>query len=226
MRLLLAAIAASLLLLPPVAVAQDFHVIKTDKSESYVLPFEASNRGKDNPLVYTFDKPKDATWIMSITNKLAYVPSNDSNTIVKFQEAAPSEKYVELVINGGESKRYQVVVNTPDGGLARMYDANNGWSTDEAISVTYVENGGLTVTNGKRVVVDRLDLDGFMLNSIAVYGNDGNKTTANAYAGTLSFDMLYGSFDQSSLYYLPAGVMAGVAALIIGLLIFKKRKPE
>jgi len=65
-----------------------------------------------------------------------------------------------------------------------------------------------------------------MLNSIAVYGNDGNKTTANAYAGTLSFDMLYGSFDQSSLYYLPAGVMAGVAALIIGLLIFKKRKPE
>lgn len=226
MRPLLAAVVASMLLLPAAATAQDYNVIKSDTSESFVLPYTASNHNEDDPLVYTFDELKDASWIMTIVNNLDYVPSNDSKTIIKFQEAAPSEKYIELLINGGESKRYWVAVNTPEAGYARMYDAENGWSTDTPISVTQVENGGLTVTNGKRIVVDRLDLEGFALSSLAVYGNDGNKTTANVYAGDISFEIVYGSFEQSSLYYVPLGVTLGVGGLIIGLLIFKKRKPE
>jgi hypothetical protein len=230
MRLLLAVIAALvLLLLPALASAQeqDYQVVKSDRSESFVLPYTASNQNHDNPLLYTFDEPKDRSWIMTIRNNLDYVPSNDSKTVIRFQEAAPSEKYIELMINGGESKRYWVAVNTPESGYARLYDEENGWSTDSPISVTLVENGGLTVTNGKRIVVDRLDVGGFALSSIAVYGNDDDeKTTANTYAGDLSFEILYGSFEQSSLYYVPLGVMLGVGGLIIGLLIFKKRKPE
>jgi hypothetical protein len=230
MRLLLAVIAALvLLLLPALASAQeqDYQVVKSDRSESFVLPYTASNQNHDNPLLYTFDEPKDRSWIMTIRNNLDYVPSNDSKTVIRFQEAAPSEKYIELMINGGESKRYWVAVNTPESGYARLYDEENGWSTDAPISVTLVENGGLTVTNGKRIVVDRLDVGGFALSSIAVYGNDDDeKTTANTYAGDLSFEILYGSFEQSSLYYVPLGVMLGVGGLIIGLLIFKKRKPE
>lgn len=227
MRVALMAVLALLLFLPVVAMAQDYQVIETDRSESFVLPFDASNRDVDDPLVYTFDEPKDASWIMTIRNSLSYVPSDDSKTVIRFQEAAPSEKYIELMINGGQSKRYWVAVNTLEAGYARMYDAENGWSTDDPISVTHVENGGLTVTNGKRIVVDRLDVEGFVLSSIAVYGNDdGNKTTANAYAGDISFEILHGSFEQSSLYYVPLGVTLGIGSVIIGLLIFKKRKPE
>jgi hypothetical protein len=225
MRQLIAAVIALMLFLPAVAMAQDYQVVKSDSSESFVLPFSASNRDEDNPLVYTFDEPKDASWIMTIRNNLEYVPSNDSKTVIRFQEAAPSEKYVELLINGGESKRYWVEVNTQETGLARMYDEENGWSNDAPLSVTHVENGGLTVTNGKRIVVDRLDLEGFVLSSIAVYGNDGNKTTANAFAGDISFEVLHGSFEQSSLYYVPLGVTLGIGGLIAALLIFKKRTP-
>jgi hypothetical protein len=227
MRLLLAIFAASMLFLPALAFAQeqDYQVIKTERSESFVLPYDSSNRDKDDPLVYTFDGTKES-WIMTIRNNLNYVPSDDSKTVIRFQEAAPSEKYIELMINGGESKRYWVAVNTPEAGYARMYDEENGWSTDAPISVTHVENGGLTVTNGKRIVVDRLNIDGFALGSIAVYGNDDEKTTANAYAGDVSFELLFGSFEQSSLYYVPLGVTLGVGGIIAGLLIFKKRKPE
>jgi len=49
--------------------------------------------------------------------------------------------------------------------------------------------------------------------------------TANANAGDISFEILFGSFAQSPLYLVPAGVMAGVGGLVIGLLMFKKRKP-
>lgn len=226
MRALLAALISLMILLPTMAVAQDYQEIKTDKSESFILPYDASNRDENNPLIYTFDEPKEASWIMTIRNNLEYVPSNDSKTVIRFQEAPPSEKFIELVMYGGESKRYWVAFNTEETGYARMYDEENGWSTDSPISVTSVENSGITVTNGKRIVVDRLDVEGFALSSIAVYGNDDNKTTANAYGGNIAFELLFGSFDQSSLYYVPLGVTLGVGGLIAGLLLFKKRKVD
>lgn len=227
MRLLLAIIAASMLFLPALALAQeqDYNVIKSDKSESFVLPYTASNQDNDSPLVYTFDEPKQPSWILTIQNNMSYVPSDDSKTIIRIQEPAPSEKYIELAIFGGESKRYWVAVNTPDAGYARMYDENDGWSTDAPIAVTHTDNSGLTVTNGKRTVIDRLNVGGFAVGSIAVYGNDDEKTTANTYAGDISFQILFGSFEDSPLYFVPAAVMAGVGGLVIGLLIFKKRKP-
>ena len=57
-----------------------------------------------------------------------------------------------------------------------MYDSEDGWSTEEPISVTHTENSGLIITNGKRTVVDRLNVDGFAVASIEVYGNDRNQT--------------------------------------------------
>jgi hypothetical protein len=223
---LFAAIITLMLLMPGVVKAQDYQVVKSDRSESFVLPYTASNHNYDNPLVYTFDEPKLASWIMTIRNNLVYVPSSDSKTIIRLQEAAPSEKYIELMMNGGDSKRYWVAVNTQEAGYARFYDENNGWTTDAPISVTNVENGGLTATNGMRIVLDKLDLEGFSLSSVAIYGNEGNKTTANAYEGDISFEILFESFEQSSLYYVPLVVTLGVGGLTIGLLIFKKRKPE
>jgi hypothetical protein len=229
MRLLLAVIAASMLFLPALALAQEqeYQVLKSDKSEGFLFPYTASNQDEDSPLVYTFDEPKQPSWILTIWNNQSYVPSNDSKTIIRIHEPAPSEKYVELAMFGGESRAYWVAVNTPDAGYAQIYGRQeNGWSSEGPISVTHGDNQGLTVSDGKRTVVDRLNLDGFAVGSIAVYGNDAEKSTANADAGDIYFEILFGSFEQSSLYYVPLGVTFGVGGLIIGLLIFKKRKPE
>jgi len=227
MRLLLAVIAASMLFLPALALAQeqDYNVIKSDKSESFVLPYTASNQDKDSPLVYTFDEPKQPSWILLIQNNMSYVPGNDSKTIIRIQEPAPSGKYIELAIFGGESKRFWVAVNTPDGGYVKMYDQNDSWSTADPISVTHNQVSGLSVNSVRRTVLDDLDINGFAVGSIAVYGNDDQKTTANTYAGDISFQISFGSFEDSPLYFVPAAVMAGVGGLVIGLLLFKKRKP-
>ena len=224
-------IAVSMLLLPVlVAFAQsqeeDFQVTKTERSESFVLPYAAVNRNEEDPLVYTFDEPKQPNWILSIQNNVSYVPREGARTIIKIQESAPSEKFIELGIYGDQSMRYWVGVNTAEAGYARMYDSENGWSTQEPISVTHTENSGLIVTNGQRTVVDRLDVDGFAVASIEVYGNDRNSTLANAYAGDIAFDVLFGRFDQSPIYFVPIAVGAGIFGLVAGLLVLKRRKPS
>jgi hypothetical protein len=221
------ALAVSLFLVPALAFAQsqeDFQVVKTERSESFVLPYTAVNRNEQDPLVYTFDQPKQPNWIFAIQNNVSYIPREGARTIIKIQEPAPSEKFIELAIYGDQSMRYWVAVNTPEAGYARMYDSEMGWSTEQPISLTYTENSGLTVTNGQRTVVDRLDVGGFAAASIEVYGNDRNSTLANAYAGDIAFEVLFGRIDQSPIYLVPAAVMAGIFGLVAGLLILKKRK--
>ena len=217
------------LLLPSLAFAQsqeDFQVATSERSESFVLPYTAANRNEQDPLVYTFDEPLAPNWILSIQNNVSYVPREGARTIIKIQEQAPSEKFIELAISGDQTRRYWVAVSTPEAGYARMYDSENGWSTERPISVTHSLNSGLIVSNGQRTVVDRLDLDGFAVSSIQVYGNDGNSTLANAYAGDIAFQVFYGNIEESPLYFVPAAVGAGMIGLVISLLIFKKRKPS
>jgi hypothetical protein len=92
--------------------------------------------------------------------------------------------------------------------------------------VMNTENSGLAVTNGQRIVLDRLDVGDFAAASIVVYGNDRNSTLADAYAGDIAFQVLFGSFNQSPLYFVPFAIIAGIFGLVAGLLIFKKRKPS
>ena len=75
-----------LLLLPALAFAQsqeDFQVVKTERSESLVLPYTAVNRNEEDHLVYRFDEPNQPKWIFSIQNNESYVPREVCRTIIK-----------------------------------------------------------------------------------------------------------------------------------------------
>lgn len=221
--------ALMLLLLPSLTSAQsqeDFQVVKRETSESFVLPYTAVNRNEQDPIIYTFEEPRQPEWIIAVQNNLSYVPREGARTIIKIQEPAPSEKYIELGVYGDRSMRYWVAVNTPGEGYARLYDSENGWSTEQPLYLTHTGSEGLTVANGDRTVVDRFNLNGFAVQSIVVYGNDRNSTLANAYAGDLAFEVFYGRWEESPIYYVGSAVMAGIGSLIVGLLILKKRKPS
>jgi hypothetical protein len=141
------------------------------------------------------------------------------------QEPAPSEKFIEIAMFGDGSKKFWAAVNTHDSGYIRIYERDiDGWSRDQPIIVAHASNQGLTITNGKRIIVDRLSINGFTIGSIAVYGKDDPISPINTYAGNISFDVVYGDPANSPIYYLPLGMLIGVGGLVTGLLIFKRRK--
>ena len=204
-----------------------YQIIKTKNSEQFVLPYTVSNDYRKNPMIYTYDESKSDNWILTILNNLSYAIRPDAKTIVKLQEPAPSEKFIEIAMFGDVSKKFWVAVNTNETGYMKLYDESgtNGWSQEQPIIIAHGNNQGLTVTNGKRIVIDKLSLDGFTLGSIVVYGKDNSDSPLNAYGGDLSFNVIYGNPAESPLYYLPVGMLVGVGGLVIGLVIFKKRKP-
>jgi hypothetical protein len=163
---------------------------------------------------------------LTIQNNLSYAIRQDAKTIVKLQEPAPSEKFIEITMFGDISKKFLVAVNTNESGYMRLYDesSSNGWSREQPIIIAHGNNQGLTITNGKRIVIDKLSLDGFTLGSIVVYGKDNSNSPLNVYGGNLLFNIIYGDPAESPLYYLPVGMLIGVGGLVIGLVIFKKRK--
>lgn len=204
--------------------SQDLQTTKTNVSESFVLPFNNTNNDRRNPVEYVFDEPKVNNWLISINNNLSYYNSNDSKTIIRIKEAPPSEKFIELMMFGDQSKRFIVSVNTNETGYMRMYENDqNGWSTDGLVTISHANVQGLSVTNGQRVVLDKLGLSGFDIGSIVVYGKDESSMPNSTFAGSIQFEVLSGNLSESILYYMPLVMVVGVGGIVIFLLIWKKR---
>jgi len=202
---------------------EKFDAVKSKSHESFVLPFSASNTDRKNPVIYTYDTPKGVSWILGITNNMTYNNSAEAKTIIKLMEKPPSEKFIELAMFE-QNDKFWVAVNTNESGYIRVHEQNtDGWSHDEPLMVGHANNQGLTVTNGKRIVIDRLSLNGFNLGSVAVYGKDDTDSPINTLDGYLSFDLLYGDPRDSPLYFLPIIMLVIVGAVVFLLLKFKKR---
>ena len=171
--------------------AETLNVTKSKSHESFVVPFSASNTDRKNPVIHTFETSKDDSWILGIENNMTYNNSSEAKTIIKLMENKPSEKFIELAMFE-QNEKFWVAVNTNESGYIRVHERDtDGWSRDEPIMVGHANNQGLTITNGKRIVIDRLSLDGFNLGSIAIYGKDDTDSPINTLDGYLSFDLIY-----------------------------------
>src|ERR671930_2202841 len=196
-----------------------YEVLKTKNSERFVLPFTAANSDRKNPTVYVYEKPKITNWILTIQNNLSYAVRQDAKAIIVLKEPPPSEKFIEIAMFSDVSKKFWAAVNTHDAGYIRIYERNtDGWSRDQPIIIAHANNQGLSITNGKRIIVDRLSVNGFNIGSIAVYGKDDPQSPINTYAGNISFDVTFGNLANSPIYYLPLGMLLGVGGTVIGFL--------
>ena len=205
------------------SIEENFDVTKSKSHERFVVPFSASNTDRKNPVIYTYEIPKDVSWILGIENNMTYNNSSESKTIIKLMENQPSEKFIELAMFE-QNEKFWIAVNTNESGYIRVHEQDtDGWSRDEPIMVAHANNQGLTVTNGKRIVIDRLSLDGFSLGSIAIYGKDDIDSPINTLDGYLSFDLTYGNPRDSPLYFLPIIMLVLVGGIVFYLLKIKKR---
>jgi hypothetical protein len=204
-------------------------VVKTNRSERFVIPFTATNGDRMHPLVYTFAKPISESWILNIQNDLSYAFRPDAKVVIKLQEPAPSQKFIEIAMYGdAASKRISAAVNTREAGYVRVYDnyknGLEGWSTRNPILIGYDSNQGLSINSGTKVLVEQLSVNGFTLGSIAVYGKDDASSPLNAYSGDISFEALYGNPSSSPVYYLPLGMVIAVGGVLGWFIIFKRRE--
>jgi hypothetical protein len=211
------------------SVQSKYMVVQTNRSERFVIPYIAANNDRIHPLVYTFGKPISESWILNIQNNLSYAFRPDAKVVIKLQEPAPSEKFIEIAMYGDvASKRVWAAVNTKEAGYVRVYDNYKngvpGWSTRDPIIIGYDSNSGLTIDSGAKVLVDQLSVNGFTLGSIAIYGKDDAFSPINTYAGDISFEALYGNPSASPIYYLPLGMVIGVGGVLGWFLLFKRRE--
>ena len=199
-------------------------VLKKGNDERITFPYNASNHDRKNPSQFIFNEPIPNNWNVFINNSLSYTNNSEAKTIVQLKEPAPSEKYIELAMFGGESKRFSVAVNTKESGHLIVYQNNfNGWSLDNPVVITSGADQGISVTDGKRIVVDKLGLSGFTLGSINVYGKDVNTLPDSVSKGSMVFEIIFGHPSGSYIYYMPLIVLVGVGGTIIFLLKVKKR---
>ncbi|MDW0204012.1 MAG: hypothetical protein QOK54_01600 [Nitrososphaeraceae archaeon] len=199
-------------------------VIKTKNSERFVVDYDASNAYRRQPLVYDFSKPIPTNWQLTIQNNLTYSNSENAKTVIKIQEPAPSEKFIELAMFGDKTRKFWAAINTNESGYIRVYEREkDGWSRDQPIFVAHANNQGLTITNGKRIIIDKLSVNDFVVGSVSIYGKDETTDPDNSNSGTISFDIIFGNPAESPLYYLPLITISAIGSIILVLIIRKKR---
>jgi hypothetical protein len=199
-------------------------VIKTRNSERFVVDYDASNNYRRQPLVYNFSKSIPTNWQLTIQNNLSYSDLENAKTVVKIQEPAPSEKFIELAMFSEKTGKFWVAINTNESGYIRVYERDkDGWSRDQPIFVAHASNQGLTITNGKRIIIDKLSVNDFIVGSVSIYGKDEVNDASNSDGGTISFDILFGNPAESPLYYVPLITIIVIGAIVLVLIIRKKR---
>src|SRR6478672_11532353 len=199
-------------------------IVKTKNSERFLVDYDASNKNRREPLVYNFSKPIPTNWQMTIQNNLSYTDIENAKTVVKIQEPSPSDKFIELAMFSDRTGKFWVAINTNESGYIRIYERDSdGWSRDQPIFVAHANNQGLTITNGKRIIIDRLSINDFVVGSISVYGKDRPEDPSNAIGGKISFSIIFGDPANSPLYYLPLAVSIIMGGIVVTLLVKKKR---
>jgi hypothetical protein len=200
------------------------NVLTTKNNEVFTLSYPASNADRKMPVLYSFSKAISSNWQLIIQNNLSYYQSDNAKTIIRLYEPKPSEKFIELGMFGGPSGRFWAAVNTRESGYIRVYERDkDGWSREEPIFVAHANNQGLTITNGKRIIIDKLSVNDFSVSSISVHGKDKPEDPPSAYAGDLTFSIIFGNPADSPLYFLPLIMIVVVGGILIFLLFIKKR---
>ena len=199
-------------------------VIKTKNSERFEVDYNASNTFRRQPVVYQFSHSIPTNWQFTIQNNLSYLDSADAKSVIKIKEPAPSEKFIELAMFSEKTGKFWVAINTNESGYIRVYERDqDGWSRDQPVFVAHANNQGLTITNGKRIIIDKLSVDDFVVGSVSIYGKDELTSPDNSNAGTISFDIIFGNPAESPLYFVPLITIIAIGLIILVLLIRKKR---
>ncbi len=191
-----------------------------------VIPFDAANGTIDDPYLYKLERRHTANWIVTINNNLIYNPeSSDAKVVLRFRNAFNTGEFLELGMRG-EDRVLWFALSKEGIGYMTMYRNSNAWFPERAVMMTYAQGERLSVNNGQRVVVDRLNIEQFAIDGVEVYGRDGLDAPYSALAGVITIEVMSGNPLDNPIMSVPFIVTGAVAGIVLILLKFKRRDKD
>ncbi|MCS7140847.1 MAG: hypothetical protein NZ888_01510 [Candidatus Nitrosocaldus sp.] len=191
-----------------------------------VIPFDAANSTAESPSLYPFQHRHVANWIVTISNNLIYNPENsDAKVVLRFRNALNTDEFLELGMTGHDRVLWFAVSKESVGYLV-MYRNSDAWFPDKGIMMTYAQGERLSVNNGQRIVVDRLNIEQFAIDGVEVYGRDDIQDRGSALAGVITIEVISGNPLDNPIMSVPFIVTGAVAGIVLILLRFKRRDKD
>lgn len=196
---------------------------KSEHLDTVEIPYDAFNVVSHNATHFILPHEHATNWQLEIQNKLTYA-NPDGNAIVRLYDNSSMDKFIEIGMGSPPNYRFWVAVNTAADGYYVIHEVKtDGWSPDQTITATHSSNSGLSVSVGQKTQVSDLDVAGFTIKDFSVYGMGSETDPLATSSGSLTLSFLSGNPADNPLFYYPAVLLAGFAALIIILLKTKKR---
>jgi hypothetical protein len=186
-----------------------------------VSPDEFNKIPRD-AVITRLDTTHSGSWQITLENKLLY--ANPTGTaVVRFYDVN-TDKFIEVGMDSPSDRRLWIGLQLPDEGYFTVAHVDKeGWSDNAKIILAYNDAQGVSISNGKRVVVTNLDLKGFSVNAYSVYGMMASADPPAINSGKFTFEVLSGDVSKNPFHYFPFYVSGAAAALVGILLLIKKR---
>lgn len=191
--------------------------------QSIDVPPQDFNRVAADAVIIPFEKSHPINWQITFQNDLIYGNPKGS-AIVRLYDANDMEKYVEIGMDAPSERRFWAGFHRADIGYVPAVRVDQGgWSSDAKIIVGYGDSPGLSISNGKRIVVSNLNLDGFVAGAYSVHGMLESSDPPAINSGTFTIEAMSGDVSKNPFQHYPFYATIGVAAIIVTLLVVKRR---
>jgi hypothetical protein len=187
------------------------------------VPPHDFNRVRSDVQITNFDAEHATNWQVTIKNKLIYA-NPEGNAVVRIYDAGDSEKFVEVGMGSIPDRKFWVAFNLPEMGYIHATTIDkNGWSSDAQVTIGYGAANGVSISNGQRVVVSNFEIENFVVGGYGVYGMNERGDPPAINSGTFTVEVISGDTSRNPFHHYPFYVSVAVGAIIVALLVFKKR---
>jgi len=217
-------IALSFLLLIPILPA--YAQIPSNPSvrmESVDIPYEKFNVVSSSANSGSFENVHTKNWQLNVENQIVYA-NPQGNAAIRLYDGEDRTKFIEIGMGSPPDMKFWVAIQNPEVGYTVLHDQKlYGWNHDDEIVVVYADDLGLTINNGKRIVISNLSLDYYKIKDFSVYGMESSGDPPAANSGNLILNIVSGNPAANPLFYLPYILVVIVGVIIAILLKTKKR---
>jgi hypothetical protein len=191
--------------------------------ESINISYEKFNVINSNANDDSFQNEHSRNWQLTIKNNLVYANSL-GNAVIRLYDGVDRERFIEIGMGSSPDMKFWAAVKNPEVGYAVLHDQKQaGWNHNDEIIVVYADDVGLTIHNGKRIVVSNLSLDYYKIKDFSIYGMESSKDPPATSSGDLILDVVSGNPAANPLFFLPY-MLAGLVGIIIVILLKTKKR--